>query len=92
MAFRGFAFLLFAVALTGACDVSQKRPETAPGMAAQVPMLGMAGHGMAVRGSPAGTIQVPEADHPAAPADAAQGERSIRLYGPGVSRHRQIRV
>ena len=88
MAFRGLAVLLFAVALTAACDVSQKRPETA---AAQVPMLGTTGHGM-VRGFPAGTIQVPEENFHATPADAGQGDRSIRLYGPGVSRHRQIRV
>lgn len=26
------------------------------------------------------------------PHDAARGERSIRLFGPGVSRQRQIRV
>ena len=91
MATRGFALALFAAMLMCGCDVSQQRPETALRGSTQWPTLGTTGHGMAAGGEAAGTVQVPEEDRHA-PAEAGQGERSIRLFGPGVSRQRQIRV
>ena len=82
-AYAGFA--LAAILITG-CDVRQSMPETGSTLAAPMPAASTPGHGAA-----AGTVQAPVATHPEDAADAV-GERSIRLFGRGVSRQRQIRV
>jgi hypothetical protein len=81
-----------ALALT-ACDLSRMRPETTR---AAFPQNGGATQaapapvGSSLSTAPA-TVQAPAASTSNGAANAA-GERSIRLYGPGVSRKRQIRV
>jgi hypothetical protein len=82
------------LALT-ACDLSQRKPET---IRAVLP------HGAAMHEAPRpiGSIPLPPAhanvhapyarEGNAVGVEGAVGERSIRLYGPGVSRKRQIRV
>ena len=78
-----------ALALT-ACDLSQKKPETLK--------TSMQPEARAVAAPPVSSVPAGAADiqDPAAGAGAGAettaGERSIRLYGPGVSRKRQIRV
>ena len=80
-----------ALALT-ACDVSRMRPETTRAALQQnganqaVP----APVGSSLSTAPA-SVQAPAASTGSGAATAT-GERSIRLYGPGVSRKRQIRV
>ena len=75
-----------------ACDLSQKKPETRAGDA------GAAGTPTAVheqRFPPAvdPELQAPAEAYGAAPGGSeAKSERSIRLYGRGVSRRQQIRV
>jgi len=86
MATRFIAAVAFGVAAIAACDVSQKTPQTALPAAAAVNSVG-----------PAGTVTIgrdaQRADTPLrAAAGATTGERSIRLYGPGVNRKRQTRV
>jgi hypothetical protein len=86
MATRFIAALAFGIAAIGACDVSQKTPQTG----SPPPAFNAVG--------PAGTVAIGRdaqsvAETPLhAGAGAAVGERSIRLYGPGVSRKRQTRV
>ena len=86
MATRFIAALAFGVAAIAACDVSQKTPQTESPAAAFNPV------------APAGTVVIggdtrSVADSPLrAGTGATIGERSIRLYGPGVSRKRQTRV
>ena len=86
MGSRFIAALVFGVGAIAACDVSQKTPETATPAVAFHPM------------GPAGTVPIggdvqPGEDTPLHDrVGAAVGERSIRLYGPGVSRKRQIRI
>jgi hypothetical protein len=86
----GIAMLTLA-----ACDLSQKKPET---IRAALP------HAAATHTvpQPIGSAPAPSAHaDPHAPGlragsatgvETAVGERSIRLYGPGVSRKRQTRV
>ena len=71
------AIALGAVLLT-ACDYSQKKPETGSTAGAHSGVVGSA--------APAPS----EAQR--APAESGVGDRSIRLFGRGVSRQRQIRV
>ena len=81
------AALAIGVAVVTACDVSQKTPQTgtvAPS-AAVVPAV----PGTVVVGRDAQTS--PETPFLSG-VGATSGERSIRLYGPGVSRKRQTRV
>lgn len=86
MATRFIAAVAFGIAAIAACDVSQKTPQTG----SPAPAFSAAG--------PAGTVAIGReaqsvADTPLhAGTGAAIGERSIRLYGPGVSRKRQTRV
>jgi hypothetical protein len=80
-----FAFAPF-VLLSG-CDVSQKRPETAAVRAMSAPARLVPREPMlAPGGMPAGAADA-TGEH-----GTAGAERSIRLYGPGVSRKRQTRV
>jgi hypothetical protein len=85
MATRSIAALAFGIAAIAACDVSQKTPQTSL-PAATFNAVG-----------PAGTVVIGRdaqgaADTLHARTGASVGERSIRLYGPGVSRKRQTRV
>ena len=87
MATSALAVIGIAMLTLTACDLSQKKPET---IKAALP------HGAASQAA-AGTL-----DSSSLPPDArgrsatgvenAVGGQSIRLYGPGVSRKRQIRV
>ena len=71
--------VLAAVALgLTACDLSQKKPETTTAV--------RAAHVSATPAAPA--MQAPARS----PGDSAGSERSVRLYGPGVSRKRQTRI
>ena len=75
-----------------ACDLSQKKPET------HALDAGSAGSPTAVHeqrfpSTADPGLQTPAEAYGAAPAgNEAKGERSIRLYGRGVSRKQQIRV
>ena len=88
MEIRTLAGLVLAALLTTACDnVTQKKPETgsttagpAPSIAAPASRIG------------AGTVQAPANTRNPLGTDAVAGERSIRLFGRGVSRQRQTRV
>ena len=92
----GPVIFIAMLALT-ACDLSEKKPET---IKAALPD-GAAGDAQALPGPLGSAALAPghaSASSPAAAAgsapgtETARGERSIRLYGPGVSRKRQIRV
>jgi hypothetical protein len=78
------AALAIGAALITACDVSQKTPQTGSAPSVTAPAVGIAGPVTVGR-----DLQVPGA---AMTPGATVGERSIRLYGPGVSRKRQTRV
>ena len=69
-----------AVALS-ACDLSQKKPETITTLVVS----------QRVGDSGATAGEEAQADSEGAGPDRS-GERSIRLYGPGVSRERQTRI
>ena len=72
-----------ALALLNACDLSQKTPETIATTVAT----------KRVSDSPAPAAAEVDAQVPqGASADGSGSERSIRLYGPGVSRDRQTRI
>ena len=77
LALAGIA--LGAVLLT-ACDYSQKKPETG------VVSAPSAHAGVVGSAAPA------PSQAQRAPVESGVGERSIRLFGRGVSRQRQIRV
>ena len=80
MASRTWLAAAVAVALTAACDVSQKTPQTqAPSNIAGGPM-------------PGGTVGVAREGATSQLGHVSTGEKSIRLHGRGVSRARQIRV
>jgi hypothetical protein len=79
------ALAVGAVLIT-ACDVSQKTPQTS---AVTVPATMKSPLGAA---APVGADVQQRADMPAGFGAIATGEKSIRLYGPGVSRKRQTRV
>jgi len=76
MAYRALFGVAAAAVLSTACDISQKTPQT---------------------GSFPTTTAIarPAATGPATAAEPSSdtvGEKSIRLFGPGVSRKRQTRV
>ena len=88
MAIRTLAGLVLAALLTTACDdLTQKKPQTTSTTAGQIPALSAPGHRAA-----AGVVQAPVEARTDSGTDASAGERSIRLFGRGVSRQRQIRV
>ena len=88
MVIRTFAGLaLAALLITGCDDLSQKKPQTGSPTAGAVPTL-TAPEPRASGGSLGAPVEA--RTHPA-PA-ASGGERSIRLFGRGVSRQRQTRV
>jgi hypothetical protein len=78
------AGVAIAVAVIAACDVSQKTPQTMKPSAVMIP----APTGTVVVGREGQTAETPFGSA----VGAAGGERSIRLYGPGVSHKRQTRV
>jgi hypothetical protein len=86
MGSRFIAALVFGVGAIAACDVSQKTPETLTPVIAFNP-IGPAGT-VIIGGDAQAGAQTPLRDA----VGAAVGERSIRLYGPGVSPKRQIRI
>ena len=72
-----------------ACDISQKRPETAP-----VHATPGSREAIELKRSWRSSIEAPAATEipgPTVEAKPSDG-KSIRLFGPGVSRKRQIRV
>ena len=89
------AMIGVAVLTLTACDLSQKKPET---------IKAAAPHNAALKAAPgaigSSSLQ-PEASNVHTPevrgrsgtgVESAAGGQSTRLYGPGVSRKRQIRV
>ena len=71
-----------ALALLTACDLSQKKPETVATTVAT----------KRVSDSPGAAIDVQAPVPQAANAEGSGSERSVRLYGPGVSRDLQTRI
>ena len=81
------AALAIGVAVVTACDVSQKTPQTGTVSPSSVAIPAVPGTVAIGR-----EAQLP-ADTPfGSGVGATAGERSIRLYGPGVSRKRQTRI
>lgn len=85
---------LFAIAaaflLAAGCDISQKKPETAAQASVLAIPPSQIGAIQSVRPSSSrNTSEAPVSD---LPGTAGAGNRSIRLFGPGVSRKRQTRV
>ncbi|HYH40339.1 MAG TPA: hypothetical protein VD867_00025 [Burkholderiales bacterium] len=88
MAIRPLAGLVLAALFTTACDnVTQKKPETGSTTAGPASLIGAPANRSAV-----GTVQAPVNARNPSGTDAFAGERSIRLFGRGVSRQRQTRV
>lgn len=92
MAPSTLSFIGLAALTLTACDLSQQKPQTirttlppGVGSAQAIPAP------LASEQPSRAAVQAP-AHGPAAGGDNGAGERSIRLYGPGVSRKRQIRV
>jgi hypothetical protein len=80
---------ILAIAVLGvaACDVSHKKPETTAAAAARAPVQ------LAPTRELFGSRPAAADAHPdAASRGGAEGERSIRLHGPGVTRERQTGV
>ena len=94
MATSALPLVVITALALAACDLSQKKPETrkaslpdAQAVAAPPGSLDLAVP------QPAAVVQAPGVGpRSRAGAETSAGERSIRLYGPGVSRKRQIRV
>jgi hypothetical protein len=74
--------VLLAVTFAGGCDVKQSLPETGAETAVPLPAVAVPAQGTVQ--APAEAQRIPGADAP--------DERSIRLFGRGVSRQRQTRV
>ena len=79
---KALAGIALSAVLLTACDYSQKKPET--GSLADAPSAQSGVIGSAAQ-APAEAQREPAAG-------SGAGERSIRLFGRGVSRQRQIRV
>lgn len=92
MASKAAPLIAIAALAIAGCDVSQTKPQlnhaqhghSAAGAALSQPF--------AMRATP-GDLQEPT-ETPSGASDASRvgGERSLRLYGPGVSRRQQIRI
>lgn len=93
MAIRASLLIVAALLPLAACDWSQKKPETLTLRAGSAVMSAAPN---AQRSSPVQPgIGVPmpgETQSGASRAIEGAGERSLRLYGPGVSRKRQTRI
>ena len=88
MAPQTLAGILLAASITTACDdLTQKKPQTVSTLGAPFSALSTAARGAAV-----GTVQAPVETRAVSDPEASSGERSVRLFGRGVSRQRQIRV
>ncbi len=74
--------VLLAALFAGGCDVKQSLPETGAETAAPLPAVAVPAQG---------AVQAPVEAQRAPGADASD-ERSMRLFGRGVSRQRQTRV
>ena len=80
------ALALGALGLSG-CDLSQKKPET------QARLLSTGAAAVAeARVETSGIAIQSAAPEVGASVGSASNERSVRLYGPGVSRKRQTRI
>ena len=82
MAPTALAGVLLGAVLLTACDYSQKKPETGSPSVAPSARAGMIGS----------AARAPAEAQRAPAAESGVADRSIRLFGRGVSRHRQIRV
>ncbi len=88
MAPRTLAGLVLAASITTACDdLTQKKPQTVSINGGPAAVLSTSG-----RGAAGGAVQAPVEARPASDPEASPGERSVRLFGRGVNRQRQIRV
>ena len=88
MAPRTLAGLVLAASITMACDdLTQKKPQTVSTIGAPIPVLSTS-----ARGAAAGNVLAPVEASSIFDPKASTGERSVRLFGRGVSRNRQIRV
>ena len=81
------AALAIGVAVVTACDVSQKTPQTVTAAPSAVVIPAVPGALVVGR-----EAQIPAEMPFGSGVGATSGERSMRLYGPGVSRKRQTRV
>jgi hypothetical protein len=90
MAPSALPFIAIAALALGACDLSQTKPQTE----AALPVRAGATQSIpdALEAARA-AVQGPASSRGSATGvESGAGERSIRLYGPGVSRKRQIHV
>lgn len=94
MATSALPLVVITALALAACDLSQKKPETRKASLPDAQAVA-APPGLEVLPSPqpAAVVRAPgAAPRSSVGAESTAGERSIRLYGPGVSRKRQIRV
>lgn len=88
MAPRTLAGLVLAASLTMACDdLAQKKPQTISTIGDPVTALSAS-----ARAPAGGSVLAPVETRSVSDSDALPGERSVRLFGRGVNRQRQIRV
>jgi hypothetical protein len=83
MAPRAWLVIALAGVFTAACDLKPKTPETR-GVSVALPSA-------AITARPVAETQPRDAQEASA-ADEGEAERSIRLFGRGIDRQRQIRV
>lgn len=88
MAPRTIAGLALAASVTLACDdLTQKKPQTLSTIGDTVSALSAS-----ARAPAGGSVLAPVETRSVSDPDALPGERSVRLFGRGVNRQRQIRV
>ena len=88
MASRALFTVAVAAALITACDLTQK-PQTGSSSAAAIKAVPAVG---ASPQAPTRALPAPADTAGVLTDESATGQRSIRLFGPGISRKRQTRV
>jgi hypothetical protein len=82
------AGVVLAACITTACDdLAQKKPQTVSVIGDPAPAFSASSARAA-----GGTIEAPVETRALSEPNASPGERSVRLFGRGVHRQRQIRV
>lgn len=88
MAPRILAGLVLAASITTACDdIAQKKPQTVSTIEEAVSALSTS-----ARSTVTDNAREPVETRSLSDSDVTPGERSVRLFGRGVNRQRQIRV
>lgn len=89
MATRAVLAITVSAFLGGGCDVSQKKPEVSSQRDSANFAVGE--QPLAIPVLPRSVVETPSDSHSGSSA-LSGGGKSIRLFGPGVSRKRQTRV